>query len=52
MLLGSRTIQTSADPDFVPSEVISGAPEPKPKASGELASSDSVGWPVPERPYL
>src|SRR5215469_11399936 len=52
VLLGAHTSQTSADPDFVPSDVITGALDPKPNASAEVACSASVGCPLPDTPYL
>jgi hypothetical protein len=48
--LGVHTVQTSAEPELVPSDVTTGALELKPKASEEVACSERVGWPVPDSP--
>lgn len=48
----AQTIHTSALPDAVPFEVITGAPEPWPNESVELPASESDGAPLPETPYL
>src|SRR6185437_10412135 len=48
---GIHSLHTSADPEVVPSEVMTGAPVPKPQASEEVACSDSVGLPSPLTPY-
>src|SRR5436305_9287883 len=49
---GIHSVHTSAEPAVVPAEVITGAPEPKPKASDDSPASDSAGEPPPETPYL
>src|SRR5215469_1945820 len=48
--LGIHTTQTSAVPSVVPFEVTTGALEPKPNASGAVATSERVGLPCPSTP--
>ena len=48
---GAHTSHTSADPDAVPFDVITGALEEKPYASEEVPCRDRVGVPLPERAY-
>src|SRR3954464_5123705 len=50
--LGALTTHTSADPDRVPSDVMTGALEENPNASDDVATSESVGEPLPDVPYL
>src|SRR6516225_2286018 len=47
---GIHTPQTKAVPSLVPVEVTTGALEPKPNASGAVATSERVGLPCPSRP--
>ena len=48
---GAHTTQTSAEPGVVPLDVMTGALEEKPNSSDEVARSESVGLPLPDRPY-
>ena len=49
---GDHTTQTSAEPELVLFDEITGEPELKPKASGEVPTRLKVGLPLPSSPYL
>jgi hypothetical protein len=49
---GDHTIQRSAVPDAVPSDVTAGGPDENPNASALDATRASAGVPLPPTPYL
>ena len=50
--MGDQTIHSTAEPDVVPSEVMTGAPEPKPNASSDWIGESSDGVPFAALRYL